>query len=434
MTYEEALSFLYSQLPMFSRIGAAAYKPGLETSLKLDNFFGNPHIKFRSIHIGGTNGKGSTSHMLASILQENGYKTALYTSPHLVDFRERMRINGKMIPEEKVIDFVEKWKISGYDSKPSFFELTMMMAFKWFADEKVDIAVIEVGMGGRLDSTNIITPELSIITNISKDHTQFLGDTLEKIANEKAGIIKEQIPVVIGEAGTENIKDIFTSKAKEKNAPLIFAENNALLFGINEDSAIEKVKYLNKEINLPLKGDYQKKNIVTVLSAVDVLRKNGFNLDPDKIKTGIENVAANTGLKGRWTILSENPCVICDTGHNIAGMNYNMTQLNRLIEEKKAGRLHIVIGFVADKDIDDIMKLLPKKAEYYVTNANIPRALPSSELIKKFRGKGFMSKEFPNVKTAYQAALSNAGINDIVFVGGSTFIVADLLAFLKLPE
>lgn len=414
---------------MFSRVGAAAYKPGLDTSLAIDRHFGHPHHQFKSIHVGGTNGKGSTSHMLAAILQSQGYKTGLYTSPHLVDFRERMRINGEMIPKEKVIEFVEKWEATNYDGHPSFFELTMMMAFDWFAKEKVDYAVIEVGMGGRLDSTNIITPEMCVITNISNDHTQFLGDTLPKIAAEKAGIIKHGIPVVIGEADGE-IRDVFESKAKEAGAPIVFAEDKPCLLKISEDLVNGGWKCQTQEggIIMPLGGDYQKKNLNTVLHAVDTMRKVGIKIDNESVLNGIGKVDTLTGLRGRWTKLNDHPLVIADTGHNIAGITYNVEQLTRLLSARKGGRLKIVIGFVADKTIDKILKLLPPDAEYYLTNAQIPRALPVAQLKERFEAVGLTGTSYSNVKEAYAAVMRDAKSEDIVFVGGSTFIVADLLA------
>lgn len=426
--YEKALSFLFSQLPMFSRVGAAAYKPGLDTSLAIDKFFGHPHRKFKSIHIGGTNGKGSSSHMIAAILQAQGYKTGLYTSPHLVDFRERMRVNGEMIPKEMVIEFVENWNNCKYDGRPSFFELTMMMAFDWFAKENVDYAVIEVGMGGRLDSTNIITPEVCVITNISNDHTQFLGETLPAIAAEKAGIIKRGIPVVVGEAEGE-IREVFEKRAKEVGTDITFAEDESRLEHISENPA-GGWDCLVKEGNthVPLSGDYQKKNINTVLHAVDAMRKAGIEISGSSVTSGLEGVESLTGLRGRWTKLSDTPLVIADTGHNIAGISYNMEQLSRNLGQRPGGKLRMVIGFVADKAIDKILKLLPRNADYYITNANIPRALPVDQLKERFEEAGISGTPYPDVKTAYAAALADSSPEDIVFVGGSTFIVADLLS------
>lgn len=438
-SYKESLDFLFSRLPMFSRVGAAAYKPGLDTSIALDNYFGNPHRNFRSIHVGGTNGKGSSSHLLASILQSQGYKVGLYTSPHLVDFRERMKVNGQMIPEERVVEFVENWKNSNYPGHPSFFELTMAMAFDWFAGENVDFAVIEVGMGGRLDSTNIISPEVCVITNISPDHTQFLGATLPKIASEKAGIIKPGIPVVIGEADRD-VRTVFEEKAAPYNAPVIFSEDSPRLHSIEECPDGWNCSSKEGNFTVPLPGDYQKKNIETVLHAVDAIRGRGIEISDGSVRKGMENVVRATGLMGRWMRLSENPSVIADTGHNIAGIKYNMNQLKRLIESRPGCRLHIVIGFVADKDIDKILKILPLDADYYLTNAGIPRALPSEELKGRFVQSGLTPEKcpgmslrvFPDVPSAYSYALKEAAPDDIIFVGGSTFVVADLLeAFQK---
>ena len=418
--YQESLEFLFSQLPMFSRTGAPAYKPGLDTSINLAESFGRPHEKFKSIHVGGTNGKGSTSHLIASVLQTQGYKVGLYTSPHLVDFRERMRINGRMIPKDKVVNFVEEWKNSDYEGRPSFFELTMMMAFKWFADEKVDYAVIEVGMGGRLDSTNIITPLLSVITNISYDHNQFLGDSLQQIASEKAGIIKPGIPVVVGETQPES-ELVFRKKAYEENAPVVFADKT--------EWAVRK-----KDFSIPLKGDYQEKNLVTVLCALDQLQKIGIEISKDAVEEGLKKVCSQTGLAGRWMILNESPLTIADTGHNIAGISYNFNQLAGLMKSRPSGKLRVVIGFVADKAIDKILGLLPKDAVYYITKAQIPRAMDEESLKAQFDEKGLEGTTFKDVSSAFEAAKSEASREDIIFIGGSTFIVADLLLSLSARE
>lgn len=428
--YQEALDFLFSQLPMFSRVGAAAYKPGLDTSLAIDTYFDHPHRRFKSIHVGGTNGKGSTSHMLAAILQAQGYKVGLYTSPHLVDFRERMRVDGEMIPREKVVRFVEKWKGCGYEGHPSFFELTMMMAFNWFAEENVDYAVIEVGMGGRLDSTNIITPEMCVITNISNDHTQFLGDTLPKIAVEKAGIMKSGIPAVVGEAEGE-IREVFEKRSREVGCHVVFAEDTPRLLSISEDpEGGWRCTSAEGSYSSPLAGDYQKRNLETVLHAVDTMRECGIEVSDSSVREGIANVERLTGLKGRWTVLSHSPLTIADTGHNIAGITYNMGQLRRLRDSRHGSRLRIVIGFVADKAIDKILPLLPADAEYYITNAQIPRALPGEKLKGRFIEAGLDGTVYPCVKDAYDAALKASSPDDILFIGGSTFIVADLLAAL----
>lgn len=414
-TYKSALYFLFSQLPMFSRTGAPAYKPGLDTSISLAKYFGNPHEKFKSIHVGGTNGKGSTSHTLAAVLQSQGYKVGLYTSPHLVDFRERMRINGAMIPEEKVVEFVKRWKNSSYQGHPSFFELTMIMAFNWFAEENVDYAVIEVGMGGRLDSTNIISPILSVITNISHDHNQFLGDTLQEIAAEKAGIIKEKVPVVIGETQEETEK-VFRDKAEACESEIFFADQN----NINHEKA--------SLITFPLEGDYQKKNLITVLEALDQLRNIGLEISDEAIKTGIKNVCSLTGLAGRWMVLGTNPLMIADTGHNIAGLTYNFRQLYEMTNSGNYGKLRVIIGFVADKAIDKILDILPRDAVYYITNAQIPRALPADKLWEKFTAKGMTGKIFRKVEDAVKEAKREASEKDIIYIGGSTFVVADYLS------
>lgn len=416
MEYNEAIEWLFAQLPMFSRVGAAAYKPGLERSEALSRHFGDPHRQWKAIHVGGTNGKGSVSNLIAATLQTQGYKTGLYTSPHLVDFRERMRVNGEMISEEKVIEFVDKWRKCGYNGdKPSFFELTMMMAFDWFAEMKVDYAVIEVGMGGRLDSTNIITPVLSVITNISKDHTQFLGNTPEKIAYEKAGIIKHGIPVIIGEA-TEETEQVFRKRAAEVGAPIREAYREA------DDTA-------NKALECGLHGDYQQKNVNTARVAIDELRRLGVRIGEDAIHRGFRDVESLTGFKGRWTILSQHPLTICDTGHNEAGLKYNIKQLRDLMSERDGANLRLVIGFVADKDVDHILPMFPKNAKYYVTQAQIPRALKWQELLDRCRTLGLDAEGYPDVSSAYEAAKNAATRNDIVYIGGSTFIVADLIAF-----
>lgn len=420
-TYQENLDWLYHQLPMFSRVGAAAYKPGLERSEALAEHFGNPQRQWKSIHIAGTNGKGSVSHLIASVLQSQGYKVGLYTSPHLVDFRERIRVNGEMIPQQEVSRFVDEWRASAdrYPDKPSFFELTMMMAFRWFADSRVDYAVIETGMGGRLDSTNIITPLMSVITNISWDHAQFLGDTLAKIASEKAGIIKPAIPVVIGEAKGD-VEKVFLDRSHALNAPIHRA------YGMIDDELNGRLREV-----CPLHGDYQVKNINTARVALDVLAATGVEISNDAVLDGFARVMEQTGLRGRWQKLSDRPLTICDTGHNEAGLRYNMAQLQRLLAERPGARLHPVIGFVADKDLDHILPLFPADACYHLTQAQIPRALPYRELAAKADALGWHHDDHPTVAEAYQKALDDAADNDIIFIGGSTFIVADLLATLK---
>lgn len=429
MNYNDTLQWLFRQLPMFSRTGAAAYKPGLDTSLALDSFFGHPHRRFRSIHVAGTNGKGSVSHNLASILQEQGYRVGLYTSPHLVDFRERIRVDGEMMPREAVVDFVERYRSSGYQGRPSFFELTMMMAFDWFARSEVDYAVIEVGMGGRLDSTNIITPIACVVTNISKDHTQFLGSTLSEIAREKAGIIKPGIPMTIGEAEGE-VREVFASKAAEVGAPVRFAQETPEVEGEFDPADFRDRE--GRTYSSPLTGDYQRRNLNTILVAARMLREEaGVELSDESIVKGIAGVCRNTHLAGRWMKIQESPLVIADTGHNEAGLGYNLAQLRRLIEQRPEGaRLRFVIGFVADKDIANILRLFPQDAEYYISNAQIPRALPAEKLAERCRDAGVpvaTDRVCETVGEAYTQAIGDASDEDIVYVGGSTFVVADLL-------
>ena len=432
--YREATDFLFAQLPMFSRVGQAAYKPGLDRSIALDNLFGNPHRRFRSIHIAGTNGKGSTSHMLASVLQAQGYKVALYTSPHLVDFRERMRVNGAMIPKEEVIRFTSEWRAVEHDIRPSFFELTMMMAFDWFAREQVDYAVIEVGMGGRLDSTNIITPIQCAITNISPDHTQFLGDSLAKIAGEKAGIIKPGIPVVIGETVPETRK-VFEARIAETGTEGTFAEDNVLLtkFEENPEWGWDCTSAICGDFHLPLAGDYQRKNLNTLLHILDSLRRQGVEISDSSIVNGVADVEASTGLLGRWTRLSASPLTICDTGHNIGGLAYTLPRLRQLIDKRRAqnpdARLRMLIGFVEDKDVDHILPLFPTEAVYYITQAAIPRAMAADRLAEKCAANGFdIAGVYPTVPDGYAAMTAAAGTDDVLFIGGSTFVVADHLA------
>lgn len=427
MDYESTLEWLFQQLPMFSRTGGAAYKPGLQTSLDIDAHFGHPHTKFKSIHIGGTNGKGSTSHIIAAALQSQGYKTGLYTSPHLVDFRERIRINGEMIPKEQVVDFVRRYMESGYAGHPSFFELTMMMAFDYFANEKVDYAVIEVGMGGRLDSTNIITPLVSVITNISKDHTQFLGKTLEAIAAEKAGIIKECVPAVVGEAQGA-VREVFEEKASAGGTTILFAEDFMPLQACREnaDGGWDCDSPICGHFHCELGGDYQKKNINTVLAAIYEMRRIGIEISDDAVSKGMSEVCRLTGLTGRWMKLGDSPLMVCDTGHNEAGIRYTMGQLERTAA-RLGGEKHLILGFVADKAIDDIIELLPRDARYYLTQAPIPRALPVEDLMRRFAEHGITGIPYPTPKAATDAAREAATPNDVIYIGGSTFIVADLL-------
>ncbi len=429
MNYQETIEYLYHSTPVFEHVGASAYKEGLDNTLALDEHYGHPHRLFKTVHIAGTNGKGSCSHTIASILQEAGYKVGLYTSPHLVDFRERIRVNGQCVSEEYVINFVANYiqwndqtanqpnnqttkQPNNQTAKrlfPSFFELTTAMAFKYFADQQVDIAVIEVGLGGRLDCTNIITPILSVITNISFDHTGFLGDTLAKIAAEKAGIIKESIPVVIGEY-TEETRPVFEAKAKEKHAPITFAQD---------------LEELGKDIDFELKGDYQTKNKQTILTAISILAPSlSRPIAPACISNGIAHVVENTGLMGRWQVLQEHPKVVCDTGHNVGGWQY----LSRQILKQPCRKLRIVFGMVDDKDINTVMELLPKHAVYYWTQADNHRAIPADDVATFGRAHQLDGNIYNKVSEAYQAALHDAAPDDFIFVGGSSYIVADLLS------
>ncbi|MFC2118370.1 bifunctional folylpolyglutamate synthase/dihydrofolate synthase [Bacteroidota bacterium] len=429
MDYKKTLSYLFSQLPMYQRIGKAAYKADLDNTHKLDKITGHPHRKFKSIHIAGTNGKGSVSHMIAAVLQTAGYKTGLYTSPHLKDFRERIRINGEKIPEIKVIDFVNNYKNDFEKIKPSFFEMTVSMAFSYFADEEVDIAVIETGMGGRLDSTNIIRPEISIITNIGFDHTQFLGNTYGKIAFEKAGIIKFKTPVIIGEYN-KTTKTVFLNTAKDKECNILFASDNLHCKTSTKHTSTHQTlnifskKSINPiEIKCDLLGLCQKKNIITALQAMDVLKQSGLNISPKNIYTGLANIKTLTGIKGRWEIIDFEPLIICDIAHNKEGLKIVIDQ----IMQTEYKNLHMVIGMVNDKDINQILKLLPVNAKYYFTKASIPRSLDEKKLKEQSSSYQLKGDYFPDVITAYNSARNNAEENDLIFIGGSTFVVSDFL-------
>ena len=405
MNYPDTIQWLYTQLPMYQRQGKQAFKKDLANIIAFDEHMGKPSQKFKSIHVAGTNGKGSVSHFLASILQESGYKTGLYTSPHLTDFRERIRINGQMIRKNCVINFVKRHQKFFDKHRLSFFEMTVGMAFEHFAKKQVDIAVIETGLGGRLDSTNIIHPELSIVTNIGLDHTNMLGDTLVKIAGEKAGIIKPNTPVVIGRKQPETYP-VFEQIARLKNAPLIYAED----FKINP-------------YEFGLKGNYQQENIRTVMAAVNELQKRGWQIPESAIKSGLKNVVENTGLRGRWDILQTNPVVIADTAHNQDGLAIVMKQLL----ETPHNKLHMVLSFVNDKDLNHILPLFPKNATYYFSKAQIPRALDEKILQQKATEHGLKGQSFTNIIQAYQAAKQAAGSDDLIFIGGSTFTVAEVL-------
>lgn len=429
MNYQETLVWLFSQLPMYQRQGEAAYKADLNTTLELDKYFDHPHRKFKSIHVAGTNGKGSVSHLLASVLQESGYKVGLYTSPHLKDFRERIRINGQMVSENFVIKFVKNHRAKFEEIEPSFFEMTVAMAFDYFAKENIDVAVVEVGMGGRLDSTNIIQPDLSIITNIGLDHTSFLGNSLSEIAKEKAGIIKKDTPVVIGETQTET-ETVFKNFAKEKLTDIYFADKyyecNYAMLSIDNKQVFnikKKTKIVFSDLKLDLLGTYQKKNLLTVLRSIDLLIEKGYNIKTHSIYKGLERVSMNTSLQGRWQILGFNPTIVCDTAHNVDGITFVMNQLNQTPYKN----LHIVVGVVDDKNIESILEILPKGAKYYFTKANIPRALDQNILKEKANKFDLTGDVYGKVQEAFVSAKENAGVNDLIFIGGSTFVVAEVI-------
>lgn len=428
MNYQETLNYLYNSTPVFEHVGAVAYKEGLQNTLALDKHFNHPHTNFKTIHIAGTNGKGSCSHSLASILQEAGYKVGLYTSPHLVDFRERIRVNGQCISKERVVKFVEDERKFFEPLHPSFFELTTALAFKYFDEQKVDIAIIEVGLGGRLDCTNIISPILSIITNISFDHTQFLGDTLAKIAGEKAGIIKKGVPVIIGEANEET-RPVFQSKANEVNSVIVFAEDNAIVTSSSPMADGGRRYNLSNNSTLigELSGDYQERNMNTILCACNILKQMNIIKNDDVIAKGLANICKNTGLLGRWQTIQNNPTVVCDTGHNVGGWNYLAPQIKR----QQCNQLRIVFGMVDDKDINSVMFLLPKNAIYYWTQAESKRAIKAERVAEIAIKHDLRGEIFDNVEVAYTKALQDSYKDDFVFVGGSSYIVADLLTFLS---
>jgi len=445
MNYQETIEYLFNSTPVFEKVGAPAYKPGLQTTEALDEHFGHPHRKFKTIHIAGTNGKGSCSHTLAAILQAEGYKVGLYTSPHLVDFRERIRVNGECVPEQYVIDFVDQERAFFEPLRPSFFELTTALAFKYFAEQKVDIAVIEVGLGGRLDCTNIITPILSIITNISLDHTQFLGNTLAEIAGEKAGIIKPGVPVVIGEDIPET-RPVFEAKAKEMQAPILFAQDKEYQEVMEARHCPDGMKYSTRswgELTGELRGDYQAKNMNTILNACNLLAKQDASnsqcktsshsvqnsvqpiiSNPQSIKNGIAHVNELTGLMGRWQKMQDKPLVICDTGHNVGGWQYLAPQ----IKSQPCKQLRIVFGMVDDKDVTTVMKMLPQDAIYYWTQATTKRAIKVEKIANLGASLGLSGKPYSSVDKAFKAALADASTEDFIFVGGSSYIVADFLS------
>lgn len=423
MTYQETIQYLFNSTPVFEHVGAAAYKPGLYNTHELDQHFGHPHTAYKTIHVAGTNGKGSCSHTLAAILQEAGYKVGLYTSPHLVDFRERIRVNGHPISEQRVIDFVEQERAFFEPLNPSFFELTTALALLYFKEQQVDVAVIEVGLGGRLDCTNIITPVLSLITNISFDHTQFLGNTLEQIAAEKAGIIKQHVPVVIGET-TPETRTVFEQKAAICKAPIYFAEEEPEVLSSKfcQTGARDYITQNFGNLHGQLGGEYQERNANTVLKALPLLQKI-FNITPNNIVRGFANVTTLTGLRGRWEKLRENPVVICDTGHNVAGWKWLAPQIKSVVCRK----LRLVFGMVDDKDVETVIKLLPKNATYYWAQALTKRAIPSNIIAEIGRKNQLVGTDCGTVEKAYHRAITDASADDFIFVGGSSYIVSDLL-------
>lgn len=404
MNYQETISWMFAQLPMFQTQGRSALNNKLDKTIAFAEHLGNPEQKIRTVHIAGTNGKGSSSSMIASVLQEAGYKVGLYTSPHLKDFRERIKINGQEIPQAYVVDFIAKNKSFLEENKLSFFEMTVGMAFSYFSHEMVDIAVIEVGLGGRFDSTNIITPEVSLITNISKDHTDILGDTLPKIAFEKAGIIKHQVPVVISEYNDETAP-VFTARAKEEQAPILFANT------------------IETDLTTDLQGFYQEKNIKGVIAVIELLIHKGWDISAENIKEGLQHVVRNTNLKGRWQTLNTNPTVVCDTGHNVGGLTYVMQQLAK----QSYNHLHIVVGFVKEKDVNGVLDLFPKEATYYFCSPHILRGLNVETLKEIATAKGLKGEAYPSVQQALEAAKARALETDFIFVGGSTFVVAEVV-------
>ena len=434
MNYEETCEYLYNQMPMFERQGASGYKEGLDNTLAFDNHLGHPHQAYKTIHVGGTNGKGSVSHTIAAVLQKCGYRVGLYTSPHLVDFSERIRINGRPISQHFVVNFIEKHRAFFEPLHPSFFEVTTAMAFQYFKERFVDIAVVEVGLGGRLDCTNIIQPLVSVITNISFDHTQFLGNTLAKIAGEKAGIIKRGTPVVIGESNAET-RPVFEAKALEMNAPIVFADDDPEVISadpLDKGGMHYQLKHLG-ELNGDLGGIYQKQNLNTVLYVLQELRQQNYlsdategwayEQDRSELESAVGNVAKLTGLMGRWQTINKTPRVVCDTGHNVGGWLY----LSRQLASVQCQQMHIVFGMVGDKDIDKVLDLLPKHAKFYFTKAQSKRALSETVVQEEAKQHGIIGDAYPTVNEAYTAAFRSASANDFIFVGGSSYIVGDFL-------
>ena len=429
MTYEQAINYLYESAPLFQNIGAGAYKEGLGNTELLDKHFQHPHRQYATIHVAGTNGKGSVSHTLASILQSQGMKVGLYTSPHLTDFRERIRVNGEMIPQARVVSFVEQERTFFEPLHPSFFELTTALALQYFAEENVDIAVIEVGLGGRMDCTNIIQPLVSIITNISFDHIQFLGNTLEKIASEKAGIIKPGIPAIVGEWGKESVAEVFMNKAEEAGTSLVFAdrENEIVDFTLTPGQGYTYHTATFGTIHGELEGLCQEKNTATILEAIKALRRKGIHISNQAVQDGFAKVSIQTGLRGRWQKIADKPLTICDTGHNVGGMQYITRQLATTPHQA----LHIVIGMVNDKDVNTVLSMLPQDATYYFTQASVRRAMPCDQFAQEASRHGLKGQCYPTVHDAYLAAKAASSEEDLIFIGGSTFIVADLFAAME---
>ena len=424
-SYQQTIDWLFNQIPMFQNVGAGAYKPGLETVTRLSEVFGSPHLKLKAIHIAGTNGKGSTASTIAAVLSSAGYKTALYTSPHLVDFRERMRIDGQMISEEEVVEFIERFRSLNFEPQPSFFELTTVMAFDFFARNNVDYAVIETGLGGRLDATNILTPLLSIITNISPDHTALLGDTLAAIASEKAGIIKPGVPVVIGRAEGD-VRKVFAEKARKEGSSIVFASENPAYSSFENHAT--HIIYRDTpwgSISGELTGDCQSENANAALTALHIFMPE---LPAEAVQQGFTNVCSLSGLMGRWTTLQTSPLVICDTGHNTGGWDYLAPRLAKIASETD---LHMVIGFVSDKDVSSILSKLPAQATYYFATPSVRRGLNSECLRTTAETFGLKGKAYPDVATAYNEAIKSCQPSDTIFIGGSTFVVADLLTYLN---
>jgi len=434
MNYRETIDYMYKQLPMFHREGKLAYKANLDNIIQLAAVLNNPEKNFKSIHVAGTNGKGSVCHMLASVLQHAGYKTGLFTSPHLLDFRERIKINGEMVSEDYVTSFIEKHRKFIEKINPSFFELTTIMAFKYFAENNIDVAVIETGLGGRLDSTNIINPEVSVITNISFDHTDILGNTLAEIAGEKAGIIKQNVPVVIGESHSKT-RNVFINKASFNHSQIIFADENysseILLNNLPEKQIIRVTKTgfgFSRSYELDLLGHYQQKNLLTLLATIDILGDSGLKIKDKVIESGLRNITGTTGLMGRWQILGHKPLIIADTGHNEEGLKATSQQLGQM----KYKNLHIVFGMVKDKDVKKVLFFLPGNAVYYFTKANIPRALNEIDLLNEAQKMGLKGSTYTSVEDAIKEAMGRATSDDCIYIGGSTFIVGEALpVFLK---